>query len=562
MMYQIEITTHCTSGCFYCAGRDMPQQHMAWDLFASIIDSIPPGRHLVSLQGEGEPTLHPQFWAMAAAVRARGLAPFTITNGATIDAERIAATFPRIGLSIDTLDATEARRIGRDEPARVLANVEALSRRMSARRIHIMSVNYGQPLAEVREFARARGYSHSVQALHGKPDYARRYPGLLETPAARYTHRCRFLERPLKRYFDVAGREYPCCFIKDARLHEPIAAMQAKMAAGEIPAACTGCREVLAADSLPQPRQPAAGVVPAVASAAPVFSIITTCKGRLEHLKKSLPRMALQANAEVIVVDYDCPDGTAAWVAGHFPGVQVLRVGDAPVFNIARARNLGAAAARGRWLCFIDADILLDAGFVELAQPLLQDGAFHTIAHPQPAAVGSVVCDRDDFAAIGGYDEIMQGYGTEDRDLYLRMAARGCRREQLPGTLLQPLAHERADSVRHYEIKDFRLNLRINSTYVQIKQDLRRQFGDGFLTADIRRTIYTEIDRAFRQAAQAGQAASRVDITLPAALDVRFYGWQMTRVWSYLLDPVAPAAVPLTGLVNDGLPAARPDVET
>ena len=207
MMYQIEVTTHCNFECFYCAGRDMPQRHMAWDLFKTIIDGIPPGRHMVSLQGEGEPTTHPQFWAMAEAVRARGLVPFTITNAGQIDTDRIASTFPRIGVSIDTLDAVEAEHIGRHKLDRVLANVEALNARMSGKRIHIMTVNYGQPLDAVREFARARGYSHSVQALQAKPDYAHRYPQLLDAPAPRYTHRCRYLERPLKRYYDIEGRE-------------------------------------------------------------------------------------------------------------------------------------------------------------------------------------------------------------------------------------------------------------------------------------------------------------------------------------------------------------------
>ncbi len=561
MMYQIEVTTHCNFECFYCAGRDMPQRHMAWDLFKTIIDGIPPGRHMVSLQGEGEPTTHPQFWAMAEAVRARGLVPFTITNAGQIDTDRIASTFPRIGVSIDTLDAVEAEHIGRHKLDRVLANVEALNARMSGKRIHIMTVNYGQPLDAVREFARARGYSHSVQALQAKPDYAHRYPQLLDAPAPRYTHRCRYLERPLKRYYDIEGREYPCCFIKDARLHEPVETMQAKMAAGELPAGCTGCREVLTPDSLPKPRaapvDAAIGDAVVVDEAAPAFSIVTTCKGRLEHLMQSLPRMAAQAGAEVIVVDYDCPDGAGAWVAENFPAVRVVRVENAPIFRLAHARNLGAAQARGRWLCFVDADIVLDAEFAAQAQPLLQEGAFYAIANPQPAAFGSVTCRRDDFAAIGGYDEVIEGYGTEDRDLYLRLIAHGRRHEHLPGDLLQALAHDRQASVRYYEIKDHALNQRINATYVQIKQDLARQFGAAFLAPETRRTIYAEVRRAFRQAADSGRPATRVNITLPAGLDVRLYGWQMTRVWTYLLNPLSQEMSAGTSLVGGGLPAGR-----
>ena len=43
---------------------------------------------------------------------------------------------------------------------------------------------------------------------------------------------------------------------------------------------------------------------------APKFSIVTTCKGRLGNLKQSLPTFVAEAAAEVVVVDYDCPEGT------------------------------------------------------------------------------------------------------------------------------------------------------------------------------------------------------------------------------------------------------------
>ena len=42
----------------------------------------------------------------------------------------------------------------------------------------------------------------------------------------------------------------------------------------------------------------------------PRFSIITTCKGRLENLKHTLPKFLRQENTEVVVVDHDCPDHT------------------------------------------------------------------------------------------------------------------------------------------------------------------------------------------------------------------------------------------------------------
>jgi len=191
-------------------------------------------------------------------------------------------------------------------------------------------------------------------------------------------------------------------------------------------------------------------------------------------------------------------------------------------------------------LCFVDADILLAADFAVRVRPLLQNDAFHVFANPQPAVLGTVVCRPADFTAIGGYDEVIEGYGTEDRDLYLRLLAHGRRSEQLPGDIVRALSHDRAASVRYYELKDHTLSQRINATYVQIKQDLARQFGAHFLGVDTRRTIYAEVGRAFRQAAASGRPATRVEITLPTALDVRLFDWQMTRVWTYLLNPLPP----------------------
>src|ERR1700674_5706017 len=96
----------------------------------------------------------------------------------------------------------------------------------------------------------------------------------------------------------------------------------------------------------------------------PQFSIITTCKGRLGDLKLSLPTFLAQDGAEVIVVDYDCPDGTSAYVARHHPEVRLVAISGRPKFNISHARNLGAAAAMGEFLVFLDADVLVAGHFL------------------------------------------------------------------------------------------------------------------------------------------------------------------------------------------------------
>ena len=67
------------------------------------------------------------------------------------------------------------------------------------------------------------------------------------------------------------------------------------------------------------------------------FSIVTTCKGRLAHLKQSLPAMLAQDGAEVVVVDYCCPERAGDWVESAFPSVQVVRADGEEGFSNWRA---------------------------------------------------------------------------------------------------------------------------------------------------------------------------------------------------------------------------------
>lgn len=203
----------------------------------------------VSLQGEGEPTLHPQFWDMVDAVRSKGLPTYTITNGTRVDVAQFDAGFTSVGVSIDTVDAQEAERIGRFNLPKVLANFEALFKVMGPERVAVHTVQYGQPIDHLRAYLRSLGVRrHLVQPLQVKDDYARRYadqPALkLLVPAPIQHFRCGFLDTPRMRFFDIDGLEMPCCFIKDASVFVSIDDLRQKLAGRQIPPACAGCREL------------------------------------------------------------------------------------------------------------------------------------------------------------------------------------------------------------------------------------------------------------------------------------------------------------------------------
>jgi MoaA/NifB/PqqE/SkfB family radical SAM enzyme len=243
MYLQFEITTRCNFTCFYCAGRHMRQGDMPYETFTALLErdiathGVP---DVVSLQGEGEPTLHHDFLRMAELVRERGTTPYTITNGTYKHPERLVGLFPRVGVSVDTLDAAVGERIGRHNLPRVLSFIEVLAPHLD---VIIHSVADPKQTPRIAQWCRERGLKHITQPLQRKPDYSRYYGGPQETsqpPRDRFS--CSYLARPRMRYYTLDGLQMPCCFIKDTSAYEGMDAMARHQQSGTWPKCCIGCR--------------------------------------------------------------------------------------------------------------------------------------------------------------------------------------------------------------------------------------------------------------------------------------------------------------------------------
>jgi len=275
----------------------------------------------------------------------------------------------------------------------------------------------------------------------------------------------------------------------------------------------------------------------------PDISFVTTCKGRLDHLRQTLPRMAAQPNAECIVVDYDCPDGTADWVQTNYPAVKVVRVARAPIFHKPAAHNLGAAIASAPWLCLIDADILVSELFSAFIARTMESGCY---LRPSPidfGAYGSFVCARKDFEAVEGFDEAFEGCGYSDDDLYVRLGMAGVRAASFPGEHFAAIPHDHESRTRYYEIRDRPLNHRINFFYANIKHDLMRQAGGGNIPLASRRAIYGEVRRVVLAQAVNGNAGAKLEVSLPVSSSVpRRYEWEVHRKWVFSLAKILPPA--------------------
>ncbi len=178
--------------------------------------------------------------------------------------------------------------------------------------------------------------------------------------------------------------------------------------------------------------------------------------GRLEHLKQSLPRMIEQPDAEVIVVDYSCPQGTAAYVDENFPQVEVVSVPNRLTFAICEARNAGAAVAKGKWLVFVDADTILHPNSLNLLRDKLQPNSFAKFASGRDLQVhksvtsplslnslrGFMMVERETFRKLGGYDEVLKGYGAGgDVEFDYRLNYFGYNPVTIPESIIDRVIH-------------------------------------------------------------------------------------------------------------------------
>ncbi len=178
-------------------------------------------------------------------------------------------------------------------------------------------------------------------------------------------------------------------------------------------------------------------------------------------------------NPEVIVVDDGSTDGAPQRVAARFAEDDRVRVIHGPQEGIARARNAGAATARGEVVVFLDGHCYVPKGWLDpLIAPFensnvgLTGPAFTSIRDPRLTACGVTWKDAglsnvwlpastkgpvpfhigacqavhaEAFDALGGFDHGMTRWGSEDIELCLRMWLMGYEVHAVPQSLVYHL---------------------------------------------------------------------------------------------------------------------------
>jgi cellulose synthase/poly-beta-1,6-N-acetylglucosamine synthase-like glycosyltransferase len=180
----------------------------------------------------------------------------------------------------------------------------------------------------------------------------------------------------------------------------------------------------------------------------------------------------VSAELEIVVVD----DGGHADLAGTLAGLPVMRA--------AVARNRGAKGFTGRYLIFIDADVLVDPSCLErLLTPLSAGDAEATVGNYSRevdelnfagrykqlytarvydrrrgylrnefwTAIGAI--DAHIFYDLGGFETSFTGAAGEDTELGCRLSNRGCRILSIPNAFGR---HLHSQTLRRIVLNDWR----------------------------------------------------------------------------------------------------------
>ncbi|QKQ25500.1 glycosyltransferase family 2 protein [Candidatus Reidiella endopervernicosa] len=244
--------------------------------------------------------------------------------------------------------------------------------------------------------------------------------------------------------------------------------------------------------------------------------IIITCMGRLEHLQQSLPLAITQQNSHCIVVDYSCPENSGDWVENNHPDVTVVRVPGQNQFNLSAARNAAIDHATGEWLLFIDADALLAPKFIStIFSRITTESALRTDpVNADKEKMGTFLIKRKLFDKIGGYDDVMQGWGYEDIDLYLRMERAGHLLYIMSDELIDTITHSDKIRTDNYKWKDVNLSRGINRYYARIKLDIETLLRKA-LPKQERSNLYKALIDNISKTIEFGKP-SRIEIALDA----------------------------------------------
>jgi hypothetical protein len=190
----------------------------------------------------------------------------------------------------------------------------------------------------------------------------------------------------------------------------------------------------------------------------PDLSVITVCMNRQQHLLETARRIAAWPHhQEHLILDWSSRVPVERAQLPPDSRIRLERVDGEQRWNLCRAYNLAARLARGRLLMKLDADCWPDQFDPELLNRM--DAGVCRFGSGPDGRLGQFLMHRSAFEAVGGFNEVLLGYGFDDKDLKARLASLGFQLHALPVDAIGVIAHSIHERVsRDHVAPDRRLS--------------------------------------------------------------------------------------------------------
>jgi Sulfotransferase domain/N-terminal domain of galactosyltransferase len=208
----------------------------------------------------------------------------------------------------------------------------------------------------------------------------------------------------------------------------------------------------------------------------PTIVFCITCKGRIEHIKKTLPaNLANNAdckNVKFLLLDYSSPDDLLDYLkANHMQSIEsgrliVYSFKESVPFHMTHAKNMAhrlGILEGADILVNLDADNFAKPGFTEFIQQKFQEpniflwaGVLRGKGRKFRGCGGRIVVSSHAFLNSGGYDEKFDTWSPDDKDFTARLQRMGYEAREIEMRYLESIPH--GDGMRFKEYPHVRSN--------------------------------------------------------------------------------------------------------
>lgn len=197
------------------------------------------------------------------------------------------------------------------------------------------------------------------------------------------------------------------------------------------------------------------------------ISVCTTCMNRASDIKKTFLKnitdnLDYPAHLlEFLLLNYNSDDDLEDWVHLNLERliseglVSYYKTTEPQFYSMTHSRNLAFKLARGDIVNNVDADHYTNPGFcTQINLMATQFPSKVVFVKSRQKNRGRLSFFRREFLKLGGYDESLEGYGFDDKDLLYRAVKSGFRVVRYGGKFFNHTADHIRHPVDNYKEKD------------------------------------------------------------------------------------------------------------